>query len=213
MKEELTFFNTVFEKELLMEIDSLSERASFSAGQVIMDYGQTIRQMPLITKGSVKVSRQDEDGHELLLYYVNSNETCAMTFSCCMMRNTSEIKAVAEDDVEMLLLPVDVMDKWMMKYTTWKSYIMRSMMFRFNELLKTIDQIAFQKLDERLIHYLNEKSKTNHSTVLNLSHQTIADDLASSRVVISRLLKKLEIDKKILLYRNQIKLLNLNNNN
>jgi len=82
-------------------------------------------------------------------------------------------------------------------------------MLRFNELLKTIDQIAFQQLDERLIHYLLEKSKTNHSTVLNLSHQTIADDLASSRVVISRLLKKLEIDKKIILYRNQIKLLNL----
>lgn len=209
MKEELAFFNSVFEKELLIEIDHLSERASFLSGEVIMDYGQIIRQMPLITKGSVKVSRKDEDGNELLLYYVNSNETCAMTFTCCMMRNASEIKAVAEDDVEMLLLPVDVMDKWMMKYTTWKSYIMRSMMFRFNELLKTIDQIAFQQLDERLVHYLIEKSKTNHTTVLTLSHQTIADDLASSRVVISRLLKKLEIEKKINLYRNQIKLLNL----
>jgi len=209
MKEELVFFNAIFEKELISEIDSLSERAFFSSGEVIMDYGQTIRQMPLITKGSVKISRQDEDGHELFLYYINMHETCAMTFTCCMMRNVSEIKAVAEDDVEMLLLPIDVMDKWMMKYTTWKSFIMRTIMLRFNELLKTIDQIAFQQLDERLIHYLLEKSKTNHSTVLNLSHQTIADDLASSRVVISRLLKKLEIDKKIILYRNQIKLLNL----
>ena len=174
-----------------------------------MDYGQIIRQMPLITKGSVKISRQDEDGHELFLYYINAHETCAMTFTCCMMRNASEIKAVAEEDVEMLLLPIDVMDKWMMKYTTWKSFIMRTIMLRFNELLKTIDQIAFQQLDERLIHYLTEKSKINHSSVITLSHQTIADDLASSRVVISRLLKKLENDKRIILYRNQIKLLNL----
>jgi len=209
MKEELVFFNTVFEQELLEEIDHLSERASFSAGEVIMDYGQIVRQMPLITKGSVKISRQDEDGHELFLYYINEHETCAMTFTCCMMRNASEIKAVAEDDVEMLLLPIDVMDKWMMKYTTWKSFIMRTIMMRFNELLKTIDQIAFQQLDERLIHYLIEKSKINHSSVITLSHQTIADDLASSRVVISRLLKKLENDNQIILYRNQIKLLNL----
>ena len=203
------FFKTVFEQELIEEINLLSERASFSTGEVIMDYGQIVRQMPLITKGSVKISRQDEDGHELFLYYINEHETCAMTFTCCMMRNASEIKAVAEDDVEMLLLPIDVMDKWMMKYTTWKSFIMRTIMLRFNELLKTIDQIAFQQLDERLIHYLTEKSKINHSSVITLSHQTIADDLASSRVVISRLLKKLENDKRIILYRNQIKLLNL----
>ena len=209
MKEELSFFKTVFEQELLEEIDELSQRASYSVGEVIIDYGQIIRQMPLIIKGSVKILRQDENGHELFLYYINVHETCAMTFTCCMMRNASEIKAVAEDDVDMLLLPIDVMDKWMMKYTTWKSFIMKTIMLRFNELLKTIDQIAFQQLDERLIHYLTEKSRTNNSTLLNLSHQVIADDLASSRVVISRLLKKLENDKKILLYRNQIKLLAL----
>ena len=209
MKDELAFFKNVFEQELLEEIDELSQCASFSVGEVIIDYGQIIRQMPLIIKGSVKILRQDESGHELFLYYINAHETCAMTFTCCMMRNASEIKAVAEDDVDMLLLPIDVMDKWMMKYTTWKSFIMRTIMLRFNELLKTIDQIAFQQLDERLIHYLTEKSKTNNSTLLNLSHQVIADDLASSRVVISRLLKKLENDKKILLYRNQIKLLTL----
>jgi len=209
MKEELSFFKTVFEQELLEEIDELSQCASYSVGEVIIDYGQIIRQMPLIIKGSVKILRQDENGHELFLYYINVHETCAMTFTCCMMRNASEIKAVAEDDVDMLLLPIDVMDKWMMKYTTWKSFIMRTIILRFNELLKTIDQIAFQQLDERLIHYLTEKSRTNNSTLLNLSHQVIADDLASSRVVISRLLKKLENDKKILLYRNQIKLLTL----
>ena len=209
MKAALLYFKEIFEPNLLDEIETLSEPASFAAGEVIMDYGQIIRQMALIIKGSVKISREDEEGNELFLYYINQYETCAMTFTCCMMRNASEIKAVAEDDVEMLLLPIDVMDKWMMKYTTWKSFIMKTIMLRFNELLKTIDQIAFQQLDERLIYYLQEKSRINNSTLLNLSHQTIADDLASSRVVISRLLKKLEIDKKIILYRSQIKLLKL----
>ncbi len=209
MKEKLAFFKTIFEQELLDEIEGLAESASFVAGDIIMDYGQIIRQMPILLTGSVKISRKDEEGHELFLYYINQHETCAMTFTCCMMRNASEIKAVAEDDVEMLLLPIDVMDKWMMKYTTWKSFIMRTIMLRFNELLKTIDQIAFQKLDERLIHYLLEKSKINNSTVITLSHQIIADDLATSRVVISRLLKKLENDKKIILYRNQIKIMSL----
>ncbi|MEI6184863.1 MAG: helix-turn-helix domain-containing protein, partial [Bacteroidota bacterium] len=105
--------------------------------------------------------------------------------------------------------PMSVMDEWMTKYPTWKSFVMRTIRARFNELLKTIDQIAFQKLDERLIHYLLEKSKISGSTVITLSHQMIADDLATSRVVISRLLKKLENDKKIILYRNQIKLMSL----
>ena len=115
-----------------------------------MDYGQIVRQMPILLKGSVKISRRDDDGHELFLYYINQHETCAMTFTCSMMRKASEVKAVAEDEVEMLLLPIDVIDTWMMKYSSWKSFIMRTIMLRFNELLKTIDQIAFQKLS--LIH-------------------------------------------------------------
>jgi len=130
-----------------------------------------------------------------------------MTFTCCMQQRTSEIRAVAEEDVEMLAIPVATMDEWMTKYPTWKSFVMRSVQNRFHELLKTIDQIAFQKLDERLVSYLKEKSKTTGSTLINLSHEQIANEMATSRVVVSRLLKKLETDKKLLLYRNQIKLL------
>lgn len=174
---------------------------------VILDYGQIVRYMPVILKGVVKVSRMEEDGREILLYYVNANESCAMTFSCCMEQFPSEIKAVAEEDVEMLAVPITVMDEWMMKYTTWKSFVMKTIRNRFNEMLKTIDQIAFHKLDERLENYLIEKSEISGSNVLNLSHEQIANDMATSRVVISRLLKKLENDKRLLLYRNQIKLL------
>ena len=200
-------FKLVFEKELFDEIEAKGVPVSVKAGTVIMDIGQTVRTMPIILSGSIGVSRTDEDGREILLYYVNPNESCAMTFTCCMQQHASEIKAVAEEDVEMLSIPVSIMDEWMARYPSWKSFVMRTVQNRFHELLKTIDQIAFQKLDERLINYLKEKSRTTGSSLLNISHEQIAKELASSREVISRLLKKLETDKKLLLYRNQIKLL------
>jgi len=100
------------------------------------------------------------------------------------------------------------MDKWLSQYPTWKNFVMNTIQSRFEEMLTTIDQLAFQKLDDRLVHYLKEKSRVTNSTLINLSHEQIAQELATSRVVISRLLKKLENDKKLLLYRNQIKLLN-----
>lgn len=197
----------LFERELLTELYTTAQRMSVPADTTILDIGQNIRVMPIILKGSVKVLREDEEGRELLLYYINPNEGCAMTFTCCMEQQTSEIKAVTEEDVELLAVPVNVMDRWIQQYPSWKSFVMKTMRTRFNELLQTIDQIAFQQLDERLVTYLKEKSKKASSTLLNLSHQEIANDLASSRVVISRLLKKLENNKKLLLYRNQIKLL------
>lgn len=199
--------NQLFEPELLKEIEEKGKHATFREGDLIMDIGQSIRNMPLVLKGNIKVSRLNEDGQEILLYYVGEEESCAMTFTCCMMTQVSEVKAVAEDDVELIFIPVEVMDAWMSKYPTWKSFVMRTMRVRFNELLKTIDNIAFKKLDERLVAYLKEKAKTTGSSLLHLTHQQISDDLASSRVVISRLLKKLENDKKLLLYRNEIKLL------
>jgi len=200
-------FKEIFEPELLKQILARAKDVSIRAGDTIMDIGQIVRQMPIILSGSIKVTRIDEKGREILLYYVNPNESCAMTFTCCMEHFPSEIKAVAEDDVEMLMLPMSVMDEWMNKYPTWKSFVMHTIRQRFNELLKTIDHIAFQKLDERLISYLKEKSKTTGSSLLNISHQQIAEELATSREVISRLLKKLENENKLLLYRNQIKLL------
>lgn len=198
----------LFEPELLKEIEKKGKLVSLKANDVILDVGQTVKTLPIIISGSVKVSRTSEDGHELLLYYVNPNESCAMTFTCCMQQYPSEIKVTAEEDVEMIALPVGVMDEWIIKYPTWKSFVMRTMRNRFNEMIRAIDQIAFQKLDERLVNYLKEKSKISGSALINLSHEQIAAELATSRVVISRLLKKLETDNRILLYRNQIKLLN-----
>lgn len=200
-------FKSLFEPELVKALDKNARLVEVKAGETILEIGQTVRTMPIILSGTVKVSRIDEDGKELLLYYVNPNESCAMTFTCCMQQYPSEVKAVAEEDVQMLTIPINFMDEWLVKYPTWKSFVMKTIRNRFHEMLNVIDQIAFQKLDERLVYYLKEKSKVTGSTLINLSHEQIASELATTRVVISRLLKALENDKKVLLYRNQIKLL------
>ena len=161
----------------------------------------------MIVNGTIKVLRRDEKGKEILLYYLSSTESCSMAYSCCLEAKKSEIRAIAEDDVELLAIPHAKLDEWLCKYPSWKNYIMRSFNERFLELLKSIESIAFHKLDERLISYLKEKQRLSGSSVIKVSHYVIADELATSRVVISRLLKQLENEGKILLYRNEIKLL------
>ena len=200
-------FKQLFEPELLKELAHVAKHNFVKEGDIVLDIGQTVRVMPIVLSGTLKISRIDDNGEELLLYYVSPKESCAMTFTCCMQQFPSEIKAVAEEDVTFLSIPIATMDEWMLKYPSWKSFVMNTIRVRFNELLKAIDQLAFQKLDERLIHYLKEKSKATGSSLINLSHEQIANEMASSREVISRLLKKLENEKKLLLYRHQIKLL------
>jgi len=203
-----TTFDAIFEPALVKEMHQFGEVKFFKEGDIIMDYGKYIRMMPLIIKGTIKVFRMDENGKEILLYYLSSNESCSMAYSCCVEAKKSEIKAIAEDDVELLAIPHIKLDEWLCKYPSWKSYIMHSFNERFLEMLKSIESIAFHKLDERLIHYLKEKQRLSGSSVIKVSHYVIADELATSRVVVSRLLKQLENDGKILLYRNEIKLLN-----
>ena len=201
-------FKNVFEPELIKEFEEKVKVVDVKQGEKVISVGQTVRVIPFLLNGTLKVSRLDDKLNEVFLYYLNAMEGCAMTFTCCMQQFPSEVQAVAEEDVTYLAIPISVMDEWIVKYPTWKSFVMRSIRSRFNELMHAIDQLAFQKLDERLVNYLKEKSKLTGSTVLNLSHTEIANDLASSREVISRLLKKLELDGRLLLYRNQIKLLN-----
>jgi CRP/FNR family transcriptional regulator len=207
IKAAVAKFQSVFEPALLAELEANSMLMSIAAGQTMLNPGQTIRAVPILLSGSFKVSRVNEEGQELLLYYVKEGESCAMTFTCCMMSHSSVIKGTAEEDSELLCIPMDVMDGWMIKYPTWKRFVMSTILSRFTEILKSIDDIAFKKLDDRLVNYLKEKSKTTGSALINLTHQQIGDDLGTNRVVVSRLLKKLEMDNKLLLYRNQIKLL------
>jgi len=207
IKSAVSKFHSVFEADLLAELEATSMLMSVKAGDTMLSPGQTIRAVPLVLSGTLKVSRIDDGGNEVLLYYVKEGESCAMTFNCCMMTHFSVIKGSAEEDSELLCVPVNVMEVWMTKYSTWKRYVMTTILNRFTELIKTIDDVAFKKLDERLISYLKGKSKVTGSSLVNLTHQQIADELGTNRVVVSRLLKKLEIDNKLLLYRTQIKLL------
>ena len=203
----LVSFGATFEPELVKEMTQFGEMKFFKEGDIIMDYGKYIRMMPIVVKGTIKVFRMDDTGKEILLYYLSSNESCSMAYSCCVEAKKSEVKAIAEDDVELIAIPHIKLDEWLCKYPSWKNYIMRSFNERFLELLKSIESIAFHKLDERLIAYMKEKKRLSGSNVIKASHYVIADELATSRVVVSRLLKHLENDGKILLYRNEIKLL------
>ncbi len=196
-----------FEQKLQEEMSELPI-LEFKEGSEIITYGKQLRMMPFVIKGVIRVLRRDEDGKEILLYYLSANDSCSMAYSCCMESKLSEIRAIAEDDVSLIAIPHAKLDEWLCKYPSWKSYIMQSFNARFLELLKSIESIAFKKLDERLINYLQERRKISGSSVIKVSHFQIAEELATSRVVISRLLKQLENDKKVILYRNELKLLN-----
>jgi CRP/FNR family transcriptional regulator len=198
---------SIFEPELVREIVQFGDHRRFEEGEIIMDYGKYIRFMPLIVKGTVKVLRKDEQGKELLLYYLSGSESCSMAYSCCMEAKKSEVKAIAEDAVELIAVPQLKLDEWLCRFPSWKQYIMRSFNERFNEMLKSIESIAFHRLDERLLAYLKEKQRIGGSSVIKSSHHQIAEELATSRVVISRLLKQLENDGLILLYRNELKII------
>lgn len=196
----------IAERQLQEEIAQVGSIYHFQAGELIMDFGSYIKMMPLIIQGSIKVSREDSEGNELFLYYLRPGETCTMSFTCCMMNKKSEIRTVAEDDTILIGIPSKFTDTWMTKYQSWKNFIMLSYDNRMNELVQTIDSIAFKKMDERLLEYLEKKTEAHGSSVINATHQEIAYDLNASREAISRLLKQLEKEGYLLLGRNRIEM-------
>ena len=195
--------------DLIEQINEQGVIREVPEGTVLMSAGQYIKYIPLLLKGVIRIVREDEDGQEHLLYYLRAGETCATSLSCCMSQKKSEIQATAEEEVTFINIPVRFLDEWMRKYPAWKSFIMQTYSQRFNELLKTIDSIAFLKMDERLLKYLKEKSRITRSTAIRITHQNIAKELNTSREVISRLLKQLEKLGKVKLSRNQIDLLDI----
>ena len=202
-------YGYLFEDELLDEIQKAGIMKVVKQGDLMMDIGQSITAMPLLFNGAIKIMTEDEAGDELLLYFIEVGDTCAMTFSCCMGAGTSEIRAIAETDSEMLMIPIEKMDNWMARYRSWRSFILDSYHERLSELLETIDTLAFMKLDDRLMKYLRDKAMVTHDDLIHTTHQDIAQDLHTSRVVVSRLLKGMEKDGKISMNRNQIKVLDL----
>ncbi|GGW23505.1 Crp/Fnr family transcriptional regulator [Arenibacter certesii] len=203
------YYGYLFEKELLEEIRNVGIYKKIGQGEKLMDIGDNVQTMPLLLQGAVKVMREDDDGNELLLYFIERGDTCAMTFSCCFGGKKSEIRAMAEMDTELLMIPVEYMESWMGKYKTWQRFILDSYHSRMMELMETVDSLAFLKMDERLLKHLHDKAKVTQNNVVYTTHQEIAYDLHTSRVVVSRLLKKMENDGEIELNRNHIKILKL----
>ncbi|HKJ48787.1 MAG TPA: Crp/Fnr family transcriptional regulator [Christiangramia sp.] len=202
-------YGFLFEKELLEEIEESGTLKRAAAGEKIIEIGDYVTGMPLLEKGAVKILREDKDGDELLLYFIERGDTCAMTLNCCMGRTKSEIRAVAERDTSLIMIPISKMEEWTAKYKSWRNFVFESYHSRLSEMLDAIDAIAFMNMDERLMRYLRDKAKVNRDEVVHSTHQQIAYDMHTSRVVISRLLKKLEIEEKISLQRNQIKVIDL----
>jgi len=202
-------YGYLFEKELMDEIEAAGKCKQIKQGERLMDIGQDITAMPLIFSGAIKILREDDQGDELLLYFIEKGDTCAMTFSCCLGTGKSEIRAIAESDTELLMIPIEKMDEWMVKYQSWREFILDSYHTRMSELLETIDTLAFKKMDERIMKYLQDRAMVINDDVIYSTHQDVANDLHTSRVVVSRLLKSLEKQGKIELSRNHIKVIEL----
>jgi len=202
-------YSYIFEKELLQEIESLAVYKEFKENDIIIDIDHYIVSIPLVLDGAIKILRQDEDGNEMILYFIERGDTCAMTLSCCMGQSKSKIRAVAETDVSMLMIPKQKMKEWLTKYGTRQEYILQSYHGRMHEFIEALDTIAFLNMDMRLLKYLRDKAMVIGNDEIYTTHKEIAEDLHTSRVVISRLLKGLEKEGKIKLNRNNIHVIDL----
>jgi CRP/FNR family transcriptional regulator len=194
-------YKFIFEEALIDEIVAVSLLRNFKEGDVLIESGDYIKKMPLLINGAIKILRDDNDEGELLLYFIEKGDTCAMSMACCMGDFKSEIRAIAETDGVVIMIPVMKMEEWLGKYKSWRNYVFNSYNNRLKEMLSAIDYLAFNNMDKRVLHYLQEKVKINHSKEIHNTHQEIAYDLHTSRVVISRLLKALENEGKINLHR------------
>ena len=191
------------EEELYQEIIDHATIKEVQAGEVLLKVGQTIRSTMLIADGIVKLYREDQEGKEFFIYQLNPGQACSLSMICAAKHETSEVLAKALTDATLLSIPLEYMDKWIGKYKSWYQFVITSYRDRFEELLQTIDAIAFTNMDQRLENYLVKQSQTLGNN-LKMTHQDIANDLNSSREVISRLLKKMETKGWLTIHRNSI---------
>ncbi len=188
-------------------LDRLLEKGQFSTfepGKTLMEPGQFVKAVPLVLEGSIKIMRMDEDGKELFLYYLEAGETCALSLTCCSAARPSEIKAVVEEKVTVLFVPIQVHEQLADEFKQWKDFVSSTYQHRFQEMLTVLDAIAFKRMDERLMNYIVTKMKQLKTNELHTTHQEVANELGTAREVISRLLKQLEKKKWIELGRNVI---------
>jgi CRP/FNR family transcriptional regulator len=203
--QQITEFKT--SPELIEKLYQFSILKEYEAGSIILNENTHIRSIPIVTKGVLKVIRTDEEGREILLYYIKAGESCIMSFLGGLHNETSKVKAEVEEDAEILFLPIDKVTLLIREYPQWLDYIFRLYHKRFEELLEVVNAIAFKKVDERMLSLLKKKAELTGSKTLNITHEQLANELGTARVVVSRLLKQLEDNRVVKLGRNKITLL------
>jgi CRP/FNR family transcriptional regulator, anaerobic regulatory protein len=195
---------TITDPKLLQAILDKGQVMNFESGKILMEPGQFIKAVPIVLEGSVKIMRMDDEGKELFLYYLDQGETCALSLTCCTASRPSEIRAIVEDNSVLIFIPLEVHEQFSNEFKQWKDFVSMTYQLRFQELLETLDAVAFKRMDERLMRYIVTKMKQFKANELHTTHQEIANELGTSREVISRLLKQLEKKKWIELGRNLI---------
>lgn len=207
LDDQITAQLHYFEPNLLSEIDKTGSLKVLETGEEMMRPGMYVNFIPIILSGSLKIMRQDDDGKESFLYFLTKGDTCAMSLTCCTAHRPSSVRAVAEEKTEMILVPVEKLDVWMNQFPSWKSFIFQTYQKRFEDLLEAVDSLAFKKMDERLWRLLKKKASLQEKRYVYSTHQELADELSTSREVITRLLKKLEGMNKIKTHRNRIEIM------
>jgi len=199
--------DSLFQSLLKDEVSTFGQLKKFTAGSVIQQEDSYIKAIPLVLNGSLKVMRTDSEGHEILLYYITPGESCIMSFLGGIHNETSKVKAIVEEDAEVLFIPVEKASEWVKKFPEWSDFIFRLYHKRFEELLTAVNAIAFQKLDTRLLQLLKQKSELYQSKEIKVTHQQLADELGTAREAVSRVMKQMENEGLVLLSRNKITLL------
>lgn len=196
------------EPELINQILKVGHIREVEVGEILIDIGETIETMPLLVEGSIKIIREDEDGNEMFLYYVNAGNTCASSLTSTIANHKSNIRAIVEERATFLAIPTKYVDDWMVKFKSWRHFIVNTYNAKFEEVLKVVDLLAFKNMDDRIVNYLREKASMHNTNTIKISHQEIAYDLNTSREVVSRILKQMEKSGHVKIGRGQLELLN-----
>jgi len=198
--------NFITEKELRDEIYENCKILTFSKGETIVREGEYVKVLPIVLSGHIRVFQTKED-REILLYYVDPSQTCMMSLSACFYNNQSPSQAVATSETEILAIPTRFITKWQKKYNSWNNFVIRTFRNRYDELLETFESVAFNHIDKRVLDYLKQRKNNQNSSNVKISHQQLAYELGTTRVVISRILKQYEINGILKLHRAEIELL------
>jgi len=205
-QDAVTRFSGIFDDALLAEITERGHHMKVPEGTMLMDVGQDMDAIPLLLEGAIKIMRLDKNGDEILLYFLESGDSCALSMGTYMGASKSSIRAVTERDTSLIMVPVGVGQEWMKTYRSWSAFVLESYQSRLEEMLEAIDALAFMDLPTRLRRYLSDKVKVQGDLTLHTTHQDIANDLHTSRVVVSRLLKNLEREGLLTLHRNAVEM-------